>query len=359
MTMLPPPIKALPLGFSRADWHSFLAERGLSQTHARALMGHVATASDEQELHPSLPKQIRREWSGVFRSSLLEIETARISGYDESVKFVFKLSDGMRIESVLMPETTRLTLCLSSQVGCAQGCVFCHTGRMGLKRHLTAAEIVGQYRTASHWMKHNPQWSPLMRGLSPHISNIVFMGMGEPLDNPDAVGRAWEVFTDPWAYRVGPKHISVSTAGHLGGLKVLSQRFPLMRFALSLHSPFASERSRIMPINRQWPLEEVLEWMKSASSLQKNGLLVQYTLIKNVNDSEAHARATIALLEGLNVKVNIIPLNAIGPARLQSPDEERLWQFRQFFYEAGIRSMIRFSKGQDIDAACGQLVQNS
>jgi 23S rRNA (adenine2503-C2)-methyltransferase len=289
-----------------------------------------------------------------------------VSRYDHSVKFLFQLpgvapaespSAESRIETVLMPEKNRITLCVSSQVGCRQACTFCHTGRMGLQRNLTAGEIVGQLVAANAWIAAHPQWLEDLK-LPPfqRVTNIVFMGMGEPLDNVEEVARAIEIMTDALGPAIALRRISVSTAGHLDGLARMLELHPQVRLALSVHSPFEAERSRIMPINRRWPLSAVLAAIHRAQQTQPHEVLLQYTLIHGVNDSLEHARELVRITEGLRIKVNLIPLNEIDPSRFCSPARESVEAFRDYLHQSGLRVMVRYSKGQDIAAACGQLV---
>jgi len=293
----------------------------------------------------------------LFGDAQMSVQSEYESAYDGSVKFLVTLADHNKIEMVLMPESKRVTLCVSSQVGCAQGCNFCHTGRMGLIRNLSTAEIVGQLWLANQWISDHPAW--LGKNRLPElqrVTNIVFMGMGEPLDNVEAVGRSISILTDVYGPNIALRRISVSTAGHLEGLERLLEIHPDVRLAISVHSPSSVERSRIMPINRRWPLEELLDRLRAKPNLQKNGLLLQYTLIAGVNDSLEAADKLLEITSGLNVKINLIPLNPVGPSRFRAPAVERIEAFRDRIYDAGIRVLVRYSKGQDIAAACGQLV---
>lgn len=304
-----------------------------------------------------LPKQYAKYCEHNFFGPSLRVVSEHLSQYDGSVKFVVELADLRQIEMVLMPESKRVTLCVSSQVGCAQACVFCHTGRMGLARNLDASEIVGQVWLANKWISEHPLWL-VDRRLPPkqRITNIVFMGMGEPLDNVPAVAKSISILTDPYGLNLAIRRISVSTAGHLDGLSELVKIHPAVRLAISVHSAIDAERSKIMPINRRWPLAHLIEKLRSLPTQQENGLLIQYTLISGVNDSLLHAEKLVELLAGLNVKINIIPLNPVGPSRLKAPETQQLEIFRDQIYKAGVRVMVRYSKGQDIAAACGQLV---
>jgi len=299
-----------------------------------------------------------QEWGSLANRP--RIVDAHRSRYDHSVKFLIGLSDGERVESVLMPESKRMTLCISSQVGCRQACSFCHTGRMGLKRNLTAGEIVGQVLAATEFIASNAEWLAAT-GLPPaqRVTNVVFMGMGEPLDNVTEVARALDILTDPYGLAIALRRISVSTAGHLDGLEEMLKLQPGVRFAISVHSTDDRERSRLMPINRRWPLAMLMERIRGLPDQQKHGLLLQYTLIRGVNDDLKHAHELVRLTSGIDVKINLIPFNTIEPSTFEAPTDARVQEFRDVFHKAGIRVLVRYSKGQDIAAACGQLVVRS
>jgi 23S rRNA (adenine2503-C2)-methyltransferase len=331
---------------------------GHPAVHARALFrAAYKELAPEPWAEPTLPKALAAALAEELDASGPALAAAHVSGYDRSVKFLVALADGREVEAVLMPEKRRLTLCVSSQVGCAQGCVFCHTGRMGLVRHLTAGEIVGQLVLADRWLAAHPDWLEAARlPRSARLSNVVFMGMGEPLDNVDAVATALEILTDPLGPALGLARISVSTAGHLDGLDRLLDRVPKARLALSVHSADEQRRSRLMPINRRWPLTQVLARIKERQATGAAPVLLQYTLIAGVNDGIDDAYALAALTAGLAAKVNLIPLNEVEPSRLAAPAPDRIQAFRDVLHAAGLRVMVRYSKGQDIAAACGQLV---
>jgi 23S rRNA (adenine2503-C2)-methyltransferase len=353
------------LGMKREDLETVCSDLGAPVVHSRTLMRSLfKDFSPEPWTMPSIPKVLARhlEACATPPEQVCVPTEAHVSQYDLSVKFLMTLADGRQVETVLMPESRRITLCVSSQVGCAQACTFCHTGRMGLLRQLTAAEIVGQFWTASRWMATHPEWREMLGRATQldadnlSITNIVFMGMGEPLDNVPAVAQAIEILTDPLGPGLALRRISVSTAGHLDGLEELLRRIPDARIALSVHSPEDRERSRIMPINRRWPLSQVLERLRQLHANKDHAVMLQYTLIRGVNDGVEHAIKLAQLTEGLQVKVNLIPLNAVGPSRFQGPSPEQLGAFRDALHHAGLRVMVRYSKGQDIAAGCGQLV---
>ncbi len=336
--------------YCRSRRHPAVHAKDLFRTAYKAL-------SREPWRLASLPRELAGSLEEGVGMGLPTVLETHVSGYDQSVKFLLGLEDGYQVEAVLMPEARRITLCVSSQVGCAQGCVFCHTGRMGLKRNLTAGEIVAQVVAADHWIRANPDWVRSVRlGPRNRVSNIVFMGMGEPLDNVDGVVDAIAILTDPYGLGLGIRHIAVSTAGHLDGLKTLLDRVPKARIALSVHSVDDARRSKIMPINRRWPLASVVDFLKERQAQGATGVLLQYTMIKGVNDSLEEATRLADLVVGLEAKVNLIPLNEVGPSRLVAPEPEAIQAFRDVLHARGLRVMLRISKGQDIAAACGQLV---
>ncbi len=284
------------------------------------------------------------------------------SDSDGAVKFALRLADGSLIETVLIPERGRLTLCLSTQVGCAQACRFCQTGRMGLKRSLTTQEIVSQVVFVSQWlfqMRNGSQsladsdWLSQIIGDSP-ISNLVFMGMGEPLDNLSAVLPAISIFTDAKGLNLSPRKITVSTVGILPELEIILNQTNVS-LALSLHFPFDKERSKVMPVNQRFPLADVLEVLKR--NLKRGPYFIQYTLIKGVNDTSEHAAALTEILKEIPVKVNLIPLNEHDGAAFRRPDLSSVVRFQNILKSNGLVATVRLSKGRDVQAACGQLIQ--
>jgi len=302
------------------------------------------------------------------------------SDSDGSVKFAVELRDGLLVETVLIPERGRLTQCLSTQVGCAQACRFCQTGRMGLSRSLTAEEIVGQVLAVQKWVVENPELAPkvLLQGPSKGavhatsgqgseersgsgsgrsaVSNVVFMGMGEPLDTLEPLLAALDILLDPKGLGLSPNKVTVSTVGLLPQLETFlsSSRASL---ALSLHSPFEDERSRVMPVNQRHPITDVLAVLRRHSLSSGRRFLIQYTLIRNVNDSPAHAEAIANLLEGIDSKVNLIPLNEHEGTAYRRPGVGSVYDFQGLLKARGLVATVRLSKGRDIQAACGQLIE--
>ncbi len=307
-----------------------------------------------------LPNALRKHLLQNVQFALPEIHAAHISRYDDSVKLVLKLHDGQFIESVLMPETARITLCVSSQVGCKRACSFCHTGRMGLKRNLSASEIVGQVVVANRWMLENSQWLVQRPYTQKRVTNIVFMGMGEPLDNFDSLIKSIEILMHPNGLNMGPRKISVSTSGHLEGLRKLRAIFPQIPIAISLHATNERVRRQLMPITRDWPLQEILTYIDELVSTKKHkNPLIQYTMIKGVNDKIEDAEKLVEFFAGKDIKVNLIPFNTVEPSQFSCPEAETIQAFRDVLHKGRVRSLVRYSKGQDINAACGQLVDKS
>ena len=284
----------------------------------------------------------------------MRVSRSENSAMDGSSKLVMTLGDGREIETVLIPERGRLTQCLSTQVGCAQGCRFCQTGRMGLLRSLMAAEIVGQVIAAELWRREQSG----VVSEYPRINNLVFMGMGEPLDNLDELLSAIEILTDTQGLQFSHNKITVSSVGLLPQLRRLLAESKAC-LALSLHSPFDAERSKVMPVNKAHPLAEVIEVLRENAESYGRSYMIQYTMLKNVNDSIAHAEALATLLKGLKVKINLIPLNEHEGAAFRRPELARIWSFRDVLKSCGHVVTVRLSKGRDIAAACGQLIKKT
>lgn len=301
------------------------------------------------ETHLSTLEKLKLEFDFELPLRVSRFENSAMDG---SSKLVLELRDGREIETVLIPERGRLTQCLSTQVGCAQGCRFCQTGRMGLLRSLSTAEIVGQVVLAEIWRRAQPG----ILSQYPRISNLVFMGMGEPLDNLDSLLAALEIFTDTQGLQFSHNKITVSSVGLIPQLKRFLTESKVC-LALSVHSPFDTERSKVMPVNNSHPIEQVVEVLRENSKSYARPYMIQYTMLRNVNDSREHAEALVRLLSELRVKINLIPLNEHEGAAFRRPDLARVWAFRDILKNNGHVVTVRLSKGRDISAACGQLIQ--
>jgi 23S rRNA (adenine2503-C2)-methyltransferase len=266
---------------------------------------------------------------------------------DGTVKFLMGFSDGKSVETVLIPFHKRFTVCLSSQVGCAMKCSFCYTGTMGLSRHLKSSEIIGQFIVASNYLEEE-------LGMKTMQPNIVFMGQGEPLHNSDEVLKAIEVMMEPLGLCMGPRQMTLSTAGYLPGIKKLNN-FPKINIALSLHSPFNEIRKELIPINQHFPLEDIFAELDGLDLMKRQFIVYEYLLIDGLNDRPEDADELLKLLGERKAAINIIPFNPFPGSKYKRPSDERVEFFKEMLVERKLRTMIRTTKGSDILAACGQL----
>ncbi len=334
--------------------HRLVEELGERPYRARQIIdwiyGKLAVSIDDMT---DLSKDFRRRLKERAFISNPDVLKIRESG-DGTVKFLFGLEDGEAIESVLIPNGRgKFTLCISSQAGCALGCVFCMTGRQGLRRNLRAYEIIDQVIAAK---RHLRSLSP---DAAPSIANIVFMGMGEPLKNFDEVVSALRTLTDLMGF--SRRKITVSTAGIIPRIAELAERAPRVNLAVSLNATTESTRNRLMPVNRKYPLKELLAACREFPLPPNRRITFEYVLLDKINDSAEDAARLVRLLKGIRSKVNLIPFNPPGetaaerfpePAR---PDEARILEFRRILHRAKIVATVRRSRGADISAACGQL----
>ncbi len=318
------------------DW---LAQRGEPAYRARQIVPRlwqrpVAAWNDATDL----PAALRAALGDAFPLDRLSLATHQVSA-DGTEKFLWSLSDGEAIESVLIPEGTRRTLCISSQVGCALGCVFCATGRMGWRRNLSAAEIAAQVRET---VLHDPAKRP---------TNVVFMGMGEPLLNWDAVDIALTILNHPDGCAIGARHITLSTVGILPNLAKLGARPEQFRLALSLHAPTPELRRALMPIEKKYHLAEVLD----ALGQFRRRVTLEYVLIAGKNDSLEAADGLARIARPLAAHVNLLPLHPGGAPDLTPSTRTQMHAFQRRLRAHGIEAVLRRSRGLDISAACGQL----
>lgn len=270
-------------------------------------------------------------------------EIGKVQEEGETVKFLLRLADGMESESVLIPMESGTTICLSSQIGCKMGCAFCETGKMGLIRHLSTEEIVAQVFVARAILGRS-------------VRNIVFMGMGEPFDNYDAVMGAVSVLTCSGGLGFGPSRISISTSGRVDGiLRMAREADPAINLAVSVNAPSDQVRNRLMPVNRQWDMEALKGAMLEYCAHPRREILAEYVLIQGVNDSLEDANRLAKYLQGLKVKLNLIPYNPQSRDRFAPPSIEQRELFLRAMREHGYQTLLRGTKGQNIMAACGQL----
>lgn len=328
---------------SAADWALAFKSRGFSLTGLSFWLDGLYKDRSLWNRHvaSNALENLRKD----FDFDLPKISTLQKSG-DGTIKFQMQLKDGLEVETVLIPFFKRFTVCLSTQVGCAMNCSFCYTGTQGLKRHLNAGEIVGQYLKAQEYLlEQNAQ------ALKP---SIVFMGQGEPLHNVLEVKKAIEVLNDPGCVGVGNRQMTLSTVGFLPGMKALAD-FPKINFALSLHSPFDDQRNELIPVNQRYPLDEVLEELDKLSLLKRQFVTYEYLMIKDFNMEDEHATALYEKLGHRKALVNLIPFNPFPGSRWERPTDQAIEEFKNKLVQKKLRVMVRSTKGDDILAACGQL----
>jgi 23S rRNA (adenine2503-C2)-methyltransferase len=298
----------------------------------------------ELDAMTDLPRDFRARLAETHAIELPELERAT-SSQDGSRKLVFRLVDDRRVSAVLMPDDGRTTLCLSTQVGCGFGCTFCLTGTMGLDRNLTAGEIVGQLIAANR----------LLAG-GERVTHIVFMGMGEPLANYGNLIAALRILIDA---RLGlgysPRRITVSTVGLVSGIDRLGREDLKVNLAISLHAATDEVRGRLMPVNRSWNLEALTAAVRRYPLAPRQRVFFEYVMLDDVNDSAEDAQRLARLLRGIRAKVNLIPFNDWEGSGFRRPPLARILAFQAVLLDAGITTTVRWSKGEDIGAACGQL----
>ncbi len=258
---------------------------------------------------------------------------------DGTKKYLFTALEGKFIETAFIPDGKRHTVCVSSQVGCKMGCLFCMTGKQGFQGNLSSGEILNQYRSIPEWRT---------------ITNLVYMGMGEPLDNLEEVLKSLEVLTSDWGFALSPRRITVSTIGITPAMLEFLNRSNA-HLAVSLHTPFDDERRKLMPVQQVYPLKEVLKEIKSWDFGRQRRISFEYILFKNFNDSTSHVNELSRILHGIRCRINLIRFHPIPDTPLESPDEGTINLFKEKLSAKGITTTIRASRGQDIWAACGLL----
>lgn len=301
-----------------------------------------------------IKRNIREQLIAHARLSVLvpqEIETSQ----DGTVKLAFRLADGAMIESVLLPEQNRHTLCVSSQVGCAMGCKFCLTGTMGFKRNLTPAEIVNQVLATIAYMIDQGINRATSREF---INNLVFMGMGEPLANYDNLLTALNILMDEQGLEFTERRVTISTCGIVPRIAELG-RDTKVNLAISLHSADNETRNQLMPVNRTYPLEQLLAACRDFPLGKKKVILIEYILLKGINDSDQAARLLAEKLHDIPCRINLLPYNESETLPYKCPEPDQIQTFQKILRDHGYRTLIRDSRGSDISAACGQLATES
>jgi len=304
---------------------------------------HFIHTKDAEEISEitTLSKAFREQLAGQgYFISRLSVLT-RLTDKDGTAKYAFALGDGSRIETVLLLDGTRQTLCVSTQVGCAMGCAFCATGKLRFRRNLTAAEIAGQVNA--------------VQKDAGRISNVVYMGMGEPLANYAAVVRSLAILNHPEGKNIGIRHITVSTCGLAPEIRKLASEDVHPRLAVSLNAPSDDLRTKLMPINAKYPMAELLKAVRFYQDRTRQRVTFEYVLIKGLNDSAGHAKMLVKLLKGLACNVNLIEHNPFARCKYAGSGSARIREFAAVLDKAGIETTTRFRMGRNIKAACGQL----
>lgn len=336
------------VGLPQPALESFLADLGEKPFRARQLMQWIhQRGADGFDVMTDISKKLRAQLSEVADIALPQVVSERRS-VDGTVKWLFSAGSGQAIETVFIPEPGRGTLCISSQVGCALNCSFCATGAQGFNRNLATAEIVGQVCYANRVL-------PPRASGDPAVSNVVFMGMGEPLANYRSLIPALEILISDYAYGLSRRRITVSTSGIVPQLKRLGDDCNVS-LAVSLHAPNDELRSRLVPINSMHPIAELLQacWVYAAKRANRY-ITFEYVMLKGINDSLQHAEQLAALLRDKPAKINLIPFNPFSGSDFERSPAATIERFQRRIRELGLIVTTRKTRGDDIDAACGQL----
>jgi len=331
------------LDFDRKGMETLVVGLGAKPFHGRNLLKwiHKHGVTDFGQM-TDLPKSLREQLEARYEIYIPEIVFEQPS-FDGTTKWVLELRDGQRVETVYIPDGDRSTICVSSQVGCALECSFCSTAQQGFNRNLTTGEIIGQVWQATRELGKSP-------------SNVVMMGMGEPLANFDAVVTAMDIMMEDLAYMISKSRVTLSTSGIVPGLERLRQLSDVS-LAVSLHAPENALRDQLVPINRKYPLEELIPACKAYIAGDKRRKITwEYVMLDGINDSISHAKALIRLLQGVPSEVNLIPFNPFPGTDYRTSPPQRVEAFRERLIRSGIITITRKTRGEDIDAACGQLV---
>jgi 23S rRNA (adenine2503-C2)-methyltransferase len=332
-------------GLELQELEVFVQTLGHKKFHARQIYQWIwkRGVSDFNEM-TNLARELRAALAEHATISLPEVIHHDVS-VDGTQKFVLRLADGKQIESVFIPDTPKQTFCVSTQVGCAMGCAFCLTGKMGLIRHLTAAEITGQVRVlakATHLVDKS--------------FNIVLMGMGEPLQNYDNTMKALRMLNEKDGFDMHPKRVTLSTVGLVPMMDKLAQEELMPNLAVSLHAATEDTRRAIVPPTKKYSLQDILDACKRFPLSKRRRIMFEYVMLAGVNDSNEDARKLVKVLSGVKAKVNLLPLNAAPGIPFERPSDERINAFAKILADRGLMVSVRKSRGRDIRAACGQLI---
>ena len=329
-----------------ADW---LKNNGEKEFHARQVFEWVyGKGVISWDSMTNLSKDLKTKLSQNFRFPTMQLAKVTESNDHETFKFLWRLNDGNLVESVLIYSGSRRTVCVSSQVGCPAKCAFCASGKQGFFRNLRPFEIVEQVVLINNWLASKGE----------RVSHVVYMGMGEPFKNYDSVVKSIRMLSDPDILNISQRRITVSTVGVIEGIKRLTNDDLKVSLVLSLHAPNQHIRQKIIPYARKYPLEAIMEAMDEYFVKTKRDITYEYTLIAGINDHPDHAFELSHLLRGRQCTVNLIPYNPVAGLKLQRPERKTIKQFRSVLFGNKIVNTCRYTKGDDIAAACGQLAMH-
>ncbi len=332
-------------GLELAEIEALFTARGDPSFHARQVYRWIwRRGTSDLTAMTDLSRPLRARLADEFVVSTPRV-LQRLVSEDGTQKFVLALADEKQIESVFIPDTPAQTFCISTQVGCAMGCAFCLTGKMGLIRHLSAAEIAGQVRVLADSL-----------ALRDEPFNIVLMGMGEPLHNYDETMKALRILYEPHGMAIPPRRVTLSTVGLVPMLDRLAQEPVMPNLAISLHATTDDERAAIVPPTKKYGLHDILDACRRFPLRKRSRITFEYVMLEGVNDSLDEARRLAKLLAGIKAKVNLIPLNAAAGIPFERPSDARVDAFARILAERDVTVSVRKSRGRDIRAACGQLI---
>ncbi len=328
--------------YTLAELEGILVGLGEPKFRAKQIFKWLYDGAECFEDMTNIPKSLCAKLDSEYTAGNLKIEQKFVSDIDETRRYLLQLDDGNFIESVLMKYKHGYTICVSTQVGCAMGCKFCASTRGGKVRNLTAGEIIGQVLT-------------VQKDLGERISNIVLMGMGEPLDNFDNVMRFLENINDPLGINIGHRHISLSTCGLADRIYELADKQLQITLSISLHAPNDEKRSAIMPVNKKYNIDALMRACRYYTEKTNRRISFEYTLISGVNDTPEEAKELLRLISGMLCHVNLIPVNEVSETGFKSSNRKAVEKFQSVLEDGGISATVRREMGADISAACGQL----
>ena len=327
---------------TRDELQSFITEQGFPRFRADQIGGWLNKGVTEFDEMRNIPAELRKKLKSICYISVAIIEKKQVSRYDKTVKYLFSFNDGECVEAVLMDYHHGMSICISTQVGCRMGCTFCATGKSGFSRDLTASEMLAQIEAAQ-------------RDAGVRISNVVLMGMGEPLDNFDNVARFLELVGCEQGLNIGMRHITLSTCGLVPKIYELAKLKLQINLAVSLHAPNDEIRARTMPVAKAYPMEQLLKACRDYFDATGRRVTFEYALISGVNDGDACAEELGKKLRGMNCHVNLIPVNSVEGTGYLKSNLQRQQSFANILAAYGVTATVRRTLGSDIDASCGQL----